>query len=136
MEVLLKTSVPQRLELTQNNFCFAPLPTVTDFAKGALVRGVQPTFMKEFELLGFDVSEQQTPVPQLLKSKPGDLLIWRIQDPDRTYHTKNKSSMLKKEIEGQLSTIAQKIVDVANSIPISWGFKKECGCSRKYASSW
>lgn len=119
MEVLLKTSVPQRLELTQNNFCFAPLPTVTDFAKGALVRGVQPTFMKEFELLGFDVSEQQTPVPQLLKSKPGDLLIWRIQDPDRTYHTKNKSSMLKKEIEGQLSTIAQKIVDVANSIPTS-----------------
>jgi hypothetical protein len=117
MEVLLKTSVPQRLELTQNNFCFAPLPTITDFAKGALVHGVQPTFMKEFELLGFDVSELQTPVPQLLKSKPGDLLIWRIQDPDRTYHTKNKSSMLKKEIEGQLSTIAQKIVDVANCIP-------------------
>ena len=27
------------------------LTTVTDFAKGALVRGVQPTFMKEFELL-------------------------------------------------------------------------------------
>ena len=117
LEVLLKTSVPQRLELTQNSFCFAPLPTVTDFAKGALVHGVQPAFMKEFKLLGFDVSEQQTPVPQLLKSKPGDLLIWRIQDPDRTYHTKNKSSMLKKEIEGQLSTIAQKIVDVANSIP-------------------
>jgi hypothetical protein len=119
MGILLKTRAPQRLELTQNNFCFAPLPTVTDFAKGALVHGVQPAFMKEFELLGFDVSEQQTPVPQLLKSKPGDLLIWRIQDPDRTYHTKNKSSMLKKEIEGQLSTIAQKIVDVANSIPTS-----------------
>lgn len=116
---LLEEKGPQQLNLIQKSFCFAPLPTVTDFAKGALVHGVQPTFMQEFDLLGVDVSEMQSPVPKLLEAKPGDLLIWRIQEPDRTYHTKNRSSMLKKDVEGQLVTIAQKIIEIANSVPIT-----------------
>ena len=123
MDTLLRINGEHRLTLTQNNFCFAPLPTVTDFAKGALIHGVQPTFMQEFELLGVDVSEMQSPVPKMLEAKPGDLLIWRIQDPDRTYHTKNRSPLLKKEIEGQLATIAHKIVEVANSVPITCPLK-------------
>lgn len=108
-----------RLVMTDNDYCFAPLPTVTDFSKGALVHGVQPTFMKEFALLGEDVSEYQTPVPKLQEAKPGNLLMWRIQDPDHTYHAKNKSSMLRKDIEGSLSTIAAKILDVVNSVSVT-----------------
>ncbi len=116
MAALLKSNGTQRLVMTENSFCFAPLPTVTDFAKGALIHGVQPTLMKEFDLLGEDVSEQQTPIPKLQTARPGSLFIWRIQDPDRTYHTKNKSSMLKKDVEGELSTIAQKIMEIAEKV--------------------
>lgn len=113
---LLKSNGSQHLSVIESSYCFAPLPTVTDFAKGALVHGVQPTFMKEFALLGTDVSEQQTPVPKLQTATPGALFIWRIQDPDHTYHTKNKSAMLTEEIEGELSTIAQKVIDVAEKV--------------------
>jgi hypothetical protein len=116
MAALLKSNSNQRLVMTENSFCFAPLPTVTDFAKGALVHGVQPTLMKEFDLLGEDVSEQQTPLPKLQVAQPGSLFIWRIQDPDRTYHTKNKSSMLKNDVEGELSTIAQKITEIVEKV--------------------
>lgn len=108
-----------RLVMTENDYCFAPLPTVTDFSKGALVHGVQPTFMKEFALLGEDVSEYQTPVPKLQEAKPGSLFMWRIQDPDHTYHSKNRSSMLRKDVEGSLSTIAAKILDVVNNVSVT-----------------
>jgi hypothetical protein len=116
MAALLKSNGNQRLVMTENSLCFAPLPTVTDFAKGALIHDVQPTFMKEFDLLGEDVSEQQTPLPKLQIAQPGSLYIWRIQDPDHTYHTKNKSSMLKKDVEGELSTIAQKIIEIVENV--------------------
>lgn len=116
---LLNSEGQNRLVMTENDYCFAPLPTVTDFSKGALVHGVQPTFMKEFALLGEDVSEYQTPVPMLQEAKPGNLFMWRIQDPDHTYHAKNKSSMLRKDVEGSLSTIATKILEVVDNVSIT-----------------
>lgn len=116
LDALLKANGSQGLVMTENSFCFAPLPTVTDFAKGALVHGVQPTLMKELELLGEDVSERQTPLLKLQSAQPGDLFIWRIQDPDRIYHIKNRSPMLKTEVEGELSTIAQKINDIVEKV--------------------
>lgn len=116
---LLNSEGQNRLVMTENDYCFAPLPTVTDFSKGALVHGVQPTFMKEFALLGEDVSEYQTPVPKLQEAKLGNLFMWRIQDPDHTYHAKNKSSMLRKDVEGSLSTIGTKILDVVDNVSVT-----------------
>jgi len=116
INTLLKEVSVQKLTLTENTLCYGPIPTVTDFAKGALVRGVQPTLMKEIELLGEDISDRHTPLPLLQSAVPGDLFIWRIQEPDSTYHTKNASPMLKSEIEGELNTIAQKLIDIANKV--------------------
>ena len=116
LDALLKSKGSQSLVMIENSFCFAPLPTVTDFAKGALVHGVQPTLMKELELIGEDVSERQSPLLKLQAAQPGDLFIWRIQDPDRIYHTKNNSPMLKTEVEGELSTIAKKINDIVEKL--------------------
>ncbi len=117
-DCLLSTNGSHKLEITDNTFCFAPLPTVTDFAKGALVHGAQPTLMKELQLLGDDVSELNSPLEKLKAAQPGSLLIWRFQDPDRTYHTKNRSPLLKTEVEGELTTIAQKILDVTESLSL------------------
>jgi hypothetical protein len=75
--------------------------------------------MKEIKILGEDVSEQETPVKNLRLAQPGDLIIWRIQEPDNTYHKKNKNNTLKTEIEGQLKTQAKKILDVIEQIPLS-----------------
>ena len=119
MSAVLNSNGNQRLVMTENSFCYAPLPTVTDFTKEAMIKGVQPKVMKEFDKLGEDVSELQTPLPKLQVAQPGDLLIWRIQEPDTTYHQKNQSSMLKKDVEGELSTIAQKIIEIVEMLSIT-----------------
>lgn len=74
-------------------------------------------------MLGEDVSEQETPVKNLKLAQPGDLIIWRIQEPDNTYHKKNKNNTLRTEIEGQLRTQAKKILDVIEQIPLSMNVK-------------
>lgn len=114
---LLEARGNHKLEMIENSVCFSPLPTVTDFAKGALLRGVQPNAIKDFDLLGEDVSENQTPLPKLQKAQPGSFFIWRIQDPDTTYHTKNDSQMLRAEVEGELRKIAQKINEIVENVP-------------------
>lgn len=119
MNALLSGKDAQRLGMIENSLCFAPVPTVTEFTKGALVRGVQPSLTKEIEILGEDVSEQETPTKKIKLAQPGDLVIWRIQEPDNTYHKKNKNSTLLMEIEGQLTTQVKKILDVIDQIPLS-----------------
>jgi len=116
MDALLKTNGIQHLEMIENSYCFAPLPTVTDFAKGALIHGAQPTLMKDFESLGDVISEQHTPLQKLQVAPLGSLLIWRIQEPDRAYHIKNRSETLKAEVEGELSKIVQKILNVVENL--------------------
>ena len=123
MNALLDSKGTNRLEIVENSLCFAPIPTVTEFTKGSLLRGVQPSMMKEIKILGEDVSEQETPIKHLKLAQPGDLIIWRIQEPDNTYHKKNKNNTLKTEIEGQLRTQAKKILDVIEQIPLSMDVK-------------
>jgi len=119
MNALLSGKDAQRLGMIESSLCFAPVPTVTEFTKGALVRGVQPSLTKEIEILGEDVSEQETPTKKIKLAQPGDLVIWRIQEPDNTYHKKNKNSTLLMEIEGQLATQVKKILDVIDQVPLS-----------------
>lgn len=123
MNILLSGKSAHHLDIVENSLCFAPIPTVTEFTKGSLLRGVQPSMMKEIKILGEDVSEQETPVKNLKLAQPGDLIIWRIQEPDNTYHKKNKNNTLKTEIEGQLRTQAKKILDVIEQIPLSMDVK-------------
>lgn len=123
MNALLSGKSEHRLDIVENSLCFAPIPTVTEFTKGSLLRGVQPSMMREIKILGEDVSEQETPIKNLRLAQPGDLIIWRIQEPDNTYHKKNKNNTLKTEIEGQLRTQAKKILDVIEQIPLSMDVK-------------
>jgi len=118
-DCLLRAQDNRKLELTELSYSFAPIPTVTDFAKGALLHGVQPAFMKDFDMLGEVFSEQKSPIDRLQNSEPGDLVIWRIQEPDYTYHKENSSANLRKNIEGELSSIAGKIVEIAEKIQFS-----------------
>lgn len=122
IQTLLNSKGAHSLGMLENGLCFAPIPTVTDFAKGALVRGAQPSLIKQLAVLGEDVSERETPLERLQSARKGELFIWRIQEPDHTYHLRNKYETLKTDIQGQLNTIAQKIIDivenVASSIPL------------------
>lgn len=106
----------RRLTLRRDDLVFAPVPTITQFAKEALVKGVLPKDSAEVPLLGEDVSESKSPLKRLGTGKPGDVFIWRIQEPDRTYHSRNNYETLQDEVEGQLNTVAGKIADIVNQL--------------------
>ncbi|MCZ7554724.1 MAG: hypothetical protein M5U05_19475 [Anaerolineales bacterium] len=106
----------KRLTVRQAGLAFTAIPTVTQFAKEALMKGVLPKDSAEVPLLGEDVSERQSPMERLQAGQPGDIFIWRIQEPDRTYHARNSYDTLENEVEGQLNTVASKIADVTNQL--------------------
>ena len=119
VQTLLKARGSHRLAMLENGLCFAPIPTVTDFAKGALIRGAQPSLIKQLSVLGEDVSERETPLERLQLARKGELFIWLIQEPDHTYHSRNKFATLKTDILGLLNTMAQKIIDVSENVASS-----------------
>src|SRR5690606_6284541 len=83
-----------RLTLRRDELVFAPIPTITQFAKEALVKGVLPRNSAEVPPLGVDISESKSPLKKLEAGKPGDVFIWHIQEPDRTYHSRNSYESL------------------------------------------
>lgn len=106
-----------RLTLRRDELVFAPIPTITQFAKEALVKGVLPRNSAEVPPLGVDISESKSPLKKLEAGKPGDVFIWHIQQPDRTYHSRNSYESLWDEVSGQLNTVAGKIADIVNQLP-------------------
>lgn len=106
-----------RLLTREDTLTFATIPTVTQFAKEALLRGVPPCFIDGTELLAEEISERSSPIERLQTASSGDLYIWRILEPDHTYHSRNTHKNLARDIEGQLHAIGQKIADVVEELP-------------------
>lgn len=111
----LKTKT-NRLTERQNEAAFTAIPTVTEFAKEALLKRVPPRDSADVPLLGEDISERKSPLDRLQSVQPGETFIWRIQEPDHTYHARNYYEMLEKEVEGQLQTVADKVAEVVNQL--------------------
>lgn len=103
-------------EVIKNELCFSPLPTITDFSKGALIHGAQPSLMKNLSSLGEDLSEVTSPLEKLESAKPRDVFIWKFQEPDHTYHTKNKNNTLMTDVDGQLNIMGEKIINIVERL--------------------
>ncbi len=101
----------------REHLVFAPVPTVTEFAKEALLKAVPPRDVFQVpSVANKDISERQSPIQQLEAAQADELLVWRIQEPDHTYHARNSSETLEREIEGQLDTIAHKVADIVEKL--------------------
>src|SRR5690606_1590612 len=85
--VSILSETTARLVTRENTLTFATIPTVTKFAKEALLRGVPPCFINETELLAKEISERSSPIECLQTASGGDMYIWRILEPDHTYHS-------------------------------------------------
>lgn len=108
-----------RLALTADEFAFAPIPTVTEFCKDALFRAVPPHRVKEKDVspIGEILPESVSPVDRLRSARPNRLYIWRVLEPDNTYHWRNGYDTLQREVEAQLDGIAAKIADIVEEVP-------------------
>lgn len=109
-------SQTQRLTVVTDDFAFAPLPTVTEFAKGALFRGVAPDKINVVSDIGQVLPDNQSPAQRLQLVQQG-LYLWRVQEPDSTYHQKNRSENLLLDVEGRLQAEALKIKQIVELVP-------------------
>lgn len=112
----IEASVP-RLTLVANEFAFSPLPTVTQFCKQALFAGVPHNLVDEVPAIGQVVPDKQSPVKALAKASNGDLFLWRVEEPDATYHWRNSSDSLLREVRGKLDTVTRNIRDIVEKVP-------------------
>lgn len=106
-----------RLTALVDGLTYAPLPTITEFCKDALLKGLPPAQTKQVDPIGAILPENESPVQQLSAARKDALYIWRVLEPDRTYHWRNNHDMLKREVEAQLEAIANKIADIVEQVP-------------------
>jgi len=106
-----------RLEVVSDGLAFAPLPTITEFAKESLMRGVPPGQIKAVEPIGEILPEGKSPAAKLAAAPPQGIYIWRVLEPDRTYHHRNTVENLRQDIEGRLEAEARKIQQIVETVP-------------------
>jgi len=91
---------------------FAALPTVTDYCKPPLKTGVAPNLTKEARSIGQEFSGRRSPAEQLNAAEPGQIFIWSMDEPDKTYHQIADRPITRRNVEGQLDNIVKKLQDV------------------------
>jgi hypothetical protein len=108
-----------RLTQADEGLVFTAVPTITRYCKPALFHGVQPNQVDQVGEIGIVLPEKTSPVEQLKYAHPGDLFLWRVLEPDHTYHKRNSYDTLRRQVEGQLDTIAINIADIVEKVPDS-----------------
>lgn len=106
-----------RLMLWSDVSAFAPLPTITEFCKPSLFAGAAPELADRVGTVGIVLPENSSPIDDLSRALPGDLFLWRIVEPDRTYHNRNNSKTLRHDVNAQLRGVADKVVEIVNEVP-------------------
>ena len=105
-----------RLTSIAKTHAFAPLPTVTEFCKTALFTGVPYSQWPDVNYIGTIIPENSSPISFLQNADRGGLYLWRILEPDRTYHKHNNSDTLMRDVEAQLEGVARKIQDIIEKV--------------------
>lgn len=108
----------ERLSIVEEAMAFTALPTVTEFCKDALLKGAPPVNALDHSSLGDGIIPEKGSPSEILKgAQRGQLYLWRVQEPDATYHSRNTFATLERDIESRLDAVAKKIIDVVNEVP-------------------
>ncbi|WP_298009204.1 MULTISPECIES: hypothetical protein [Anaerolinea] len=105
-----------RLTLLRKMYCFTALPTVTEFAKDALLKGVPPLNAPQTTTLGKILPDNQSPKKHLQQAAAGEVWFWRVEQPDKAYHFE-KEDKREREVQAKLISILSEIEEVAQTIP-------------------
>lgn len=106
----------QRLALDALDIALAPLPTVTHFAKQALQGGLPPGLAIEAEMPNRVERRDEAVIAALSADEPRPLVIWSLLEPDRTYHQHQSRETAFSQVRGQLGSLAERIVRVAQAV--------------------
>lgn len=106
----------ERLQIQEKTYGFSPLPTVTEFAKDALLKGVPPRLAPETSPLGKILPDNSSPTQGILDAKPGDLVFWRVGQPDAAYHFENDNKR-ERQVRAELDSILHALSEVVQTLP-------------------
>lgn len=109
--------VVPRLTVIEDRLCLSPLPTTTEFAKSSLFKGVPPNQTEQVNEVGIVLPEDKTPTQKLRSAKTGSVFLWRLQEPDRTYHKKGDYDSLLIDVDSELRGVAKKIGEIVEQVP-------------------
>jgi len=105
-----------RLALDDLEIVLAPLPTVTHFAKPALMAGVTPVQAFEEKEIGAVETRDLEVIRALNEATAGQVVIWSVLEPDVTYHKPLEAQTIRYEVEGRLRSIARRVARIANEV--------------------
>lgn len=105
-----------RLQIQEKHYCFAPLPTVTEFAKDALLKGVPPRLAPNTSPLGKILPDNKSPLPGLKDAKLGDIVFWCINQPDSAYHFESRAKR-ERQVRAELDSILHALMEVVEAVP-------------------
>lgn len=105
-----------RLTLLQKRYCFTALPTVTEFAKDALLKGIPPRLREQTQALGKILPDNVAPNKHLTEAREGEVYFWRLDQPDKVYHFGNEDKR-EGQVRAQLQSILEEIKKVVETIP-------------------
>lgn len=111
----LATRAP-RLTLLQKTYCFTALPTVTEFAKEALLRGVPPRHASQTPTLGKILPDNRSPHKHLKDVTVGQVWFWRVEQPDKAYHFEQEDKR-ERQVRAELQSIVDEIEKIVSAIP-------------------
>lgn len=107
----------QRLSMANAAVAFAPLPTVTEIAKPALLAGVKPALSSGAPHIGTMFNKDADAKKALQQAKLGDVLVLSLLEPDRTYHDIADPAIAKTNANGILLALAERILKLQQAAP-------------------
>ncbi len=111
-----------RLSLASLTPVLSPLPTITQFCKRPLIEGLPSGSVDAAQPVpsweGARVLERNREAgTALAQAKQGDVFVWPLTQPDKTYHEKFDAPTIRRNVQSELERWAGAIRDGAQAVP-------------------
>lgn len=113
----------RRLQLDEISVLVSPLPTITRFAKPALMTGVNPSYAFDEDKIGPMEKHVPNVIDTLNKANSGDVVIWSLLEPDHTYHKHQDTESTLADVAGWLQAFSARLIEVASRVEASQKLK-------------
>lgn len=110
-EELSRLDTQGRFVVQDTQIAFGPLPSITRCSKPALERGVSPYRAEGEPTVGTKLTKDDNLTNTLQASKPGEVVIWSLQEPDSTYHESKNPGTARDMAHAALGGVAKRLLE-------------------------
>lgn len=100
-----------RFVVQDTQIAFGPLPSITRCSKPALERGISPYRAEGEPTVGTKLTKDDALSSSLQAAKPGEVVIWSLQEPDSTYHNSKNPGTARDMAHAALGGVAKRLLE-------------------------